>query len=147
MALAGPGELPSAGSRVGRRRYQPDRRLVAGGWVILAALAFAALHTDTAGRILLGLAGAALLTETLRSTVKPVSLAIEAEGLELLEGWRAVRLCWAEVLKVRAVRLGHLLTASALEVETPDRAYLVSQFRLGAPVSAVVAEIEAVRPA
>lgn len=119
--------------------------MVIGAWAAAAGLIVLAVVSDPAGRILAGLAAIPLTVEAGRCTLRPVSLRLLPDGVELLTGWRLVRLDWPEVLAARSVRLGHLLPTSALEVETTSRAYLLSQFRLGAPVSSVVAAIAELR--
>ncbi|MHB2022931.1 MAG: PH domain-containing protein [Mycobacteriales bacterium] len=128
-------------------RFGPPLRLIILGWLAAAALAFLALLSSAAGAILAGLAALAVLAEALRSTVVRDSLVVRRDGLAVSTGMRRVELGWADIRAVRAVRLGHLVPAAALEIETYDRAYVVSAFRLGVPARQVVAAVEAWRPA
>jgi signal transduction histidine kinase len=128
-------------------RFGPLRRLVVATGAATIALLWLALVSDAAGAILAGAAALLMAVETGRGLRFPVTLAISAAGLTLVDGWRHVSLAWPEVTRVRSVRIGRFAASASLEIETPERAYVLSSYRLGGSAAAALASIEAARPA
>lgn len=128
-------------------RFGPPRRLVVATGAATVGLLWLALVSDAAGAILAGAAALLLAVETARGLRFPVALAISPAGLTLVDGWREVSLLWPEVTRVRAVRLGRFAGSASLEIETPERAYVLSSYRLGGSAAAALAVVEGARPA
>lgn len=112
-----------------------------------AGLIWLALVSDPAGAILAGIAALFLAVETARSLIHPVALSVDRAGLALVEGWRTVDISWPDVVRARSVRLGRLSATASLEIETSERAYVLSSYRLGGSPAGALAAIEAMRPA
>lgn len=136
MSGDGPGEVSD------ELRIDPPRRIT-----VLAALAglvalVALVAADTGGRLLAVpvLLGAALLV--VRDLVCGPLLLADAEGLDVLDGVRRVRVAWGELERVRVVKDRR---ARVLEVDTGHRVVALSGTRLGQHPADVVEALDAHR--
>jgi Bacterial PH domain len=123
-------------------RVDPPRRNT-----VLAALAglvalVALVAADTGGRLLVVpvLLGAAAFV--VRDLVGGPLLRADAEGLDVLDGVRRVRVAWGDVERVRVVKDRR---TPVLEVDTGNRVVALSGTRLGQHPADVVEALEAHR--
>lgn len=116
--------------RLGPGRVAATLAAVSGTLLLLAAVlppGAAALGLDPPGRLLCALAGGGILAVALLIGRAPV-LRADATGLVVLDGWRRVRLDWAEV---SALRLDRRRRSRSLEIDAGDRLIVVPAFLLG----------------
>ncbi|HVA60857.1 MAG TPA: hypothetical protein VNG13_10045 [Mycobacteriales bacterium] len=127
--------------------WSPRPVLLAALWAGALALIAAAIFTDPAGRVLAGAGGILLIGEGARSRALRPTIALTRSGIWVVATWRRELLPWPEVTAVRAVTLGYLTRARALEIETVDRIIVLAGYRVGGDTPRVAAAIEAARPA
>jgi hypothetical protein len=108
--------------------------------------ALAGLESSLPGRFLLLVLALGAGVEGLRLLLQRPTLRVSEAGLEVLVGWRRERIPWAVLEQVsRQDRRRRGAAARWLELDLGDRLVTVSAYRLGVPVSEVVAAIAACR--
>ncbi|PZF93401.1 PH domain-containing protein [Micromonospora deserti] len=99
--------------------------------------------------VLAGLAAAGLAGWAVRDLVAPVRLAVDAEGVTVVQGWAGRRrLPWSAIEAVgvdRRPRLG--LVSEVLEIDTGESLHLFGRYDLGADPAEVAEAVNAARPA
>ncbi|WP_225978351.1 PH domain-containing protein [Gandjariella thermophila] len=134
-----------------QRTWSPQPPLVALGWVLAAAaLGWLVATPDPAGRLMAGVAAAALGLAALYGTVARPCLVADADGVEVrgLHGGR--RWAWPQldVRVVRVRRLGRevaLLELDGYDRDGVERLAVLGRLELGAHPEEVADELSALR--
>ncbi|MFI5490450.1 PH domain-containing protein [Micromonospora echinaurantiaca] len=123
--------------------------LKATGALALVALGLLLAEGDPVQLVLAGSAAAGLLGWALRDVVAPVRLAVDPEGVTVIEGWaRRRRLPWAVVETITVERRGRLgLATEVLEIDAGESLHLFGRSDLGAEPAEVAEALHAARPA
>jgi hypothetical protein len=119
----------------------PRRR----GYGLLAfavVLAVVALLSDPAGRLLTAPAAVAVLALGIRDLRSGPLLRADAEGVEVQQGLRRIRVAWAQVERMRVVRDRR---TELLELDLGSTLALLSRQRLGRLPDDVLADLLAIR--
>jgi hypothetical protein len=119
----------------------PRRR----GYGLLAfavVLAVVALLSDPAGRLLTAPAAVAVLALGIRDLRSGPLLRADAEGVEVQQGLRRIRVAWAQVERMRVVRDRR---TELLELDLGSTLALLSRQRLGRLPDDVLADLITIR--
>ncbi|MFR9778826.1 PH domain-containing protein [Micromonospora sp. MS34] len=117
--------------------------------LVLIALGLLFAGGDLVPVVLAGLAAAALLGWAARDVVAPVRLAVDAEGITVIQGFAGRRrLPWPAVEAIRVERRTRRgLTAETLEVDAGESLHLFGRYDLDAPPEEVAEALRAARAA
>ncbi|MGC1214205.1 MAG: PH domain-containing protein [Micromonospora sp.] len=125
----------------------PVAKLV--GAVVLVGLGLLFADHDRVQPVLAGLFAAALAGWGLRDLVAPVRLAVDPDGITVIQGFAGRRrLPWPAVEAItvdRRTRRG--LTTETLEIDAGESLHLFGRYDLDAPLAEVAEVLEAARPA
>ncbi|OKI57985.1 hypothetical protein A6A27_07010 [Micromonospora sp. CB01531] len=125
----------------------PVAKLVAA--LVLVALGLLFAGGDRVQLVLAGLAAAALAGWGVRDLVAPVRLAVDAEGVTVIQGFAGRRrLPWPAVEAIRVERRTRRgLTAETLEIDAGESLHLFGRYDLDAPPEEVAEALRAARAA
>ncbi len=119
------------------------------GALVLVALGLLFAGGDLVQLVLAGLAAAALTGWAVRDLVAPVRLAVDPEGITVVQGFAGRRrLPWPAVEAIRVERRTRRgLTAETLEVDAGESLHLFGRYDLDAPPEEVAEALRAARAA
>jgi hypothetical protein len=131
-----------------RLTFRPDRRLTAlAGFGVLVAVALILVTDDSAGRLLYGLAGVALLGYVLGDLLYSPRLVVDRDGLIVNAPLSRVRLPWTLVYDIHEdtrIRMG--LRSTTLEIDANETLVVLSRRAIGADPGEAALLIRAVDP-
>jgi hypothetical protein len=119
------------------------------GALVLVALGLLFATGDPVQLVLALLAAAALAGWAVRDLVAPVRLAVDHDGITVIQGFAGRRLLpWPAVAAIRVERRTRRgLTAETLEIDTEESLHLFGRYDLDAPPDEVAEALQAVRAA
>ncbi|MGR6322718.1 PH domain-containing protein [Micromonospora soli] len=119
------------------------------GALVLVALGLLFAGGDRVQPVLAGLAAVGLAGWGLRDLVAPVRLAVDPEGITVIQGFAGRRrLPWPAVEAIRVERRTRRgLTAETLEIDAGESLHLFGRYDLNAPPEEVAEALRAARAA
>ncbi|MFF5175576.1 PH domain-containing protein [Micromonospora sp. NPDC000089] len=118
------------------------------GALVLALLGALLSDGDRVQLVLAVVAGLALAGWALRDLLAPVRLAVDPDGITVIDGFAGRRLLpWPTVERIRVDRRSRLgLTGETLEIDAGESLHLFGRYDLDAPPAEVAEALLAARP-